>query len=228
MHATYLDFSRNNFSSVIPSGIGNSLAPTSFLSLSSNKFYGSIPESIYNATNLHLLDLSSNSLSGTVPQCLFKMSMPQSEWDQGLGVLNLRKNSFIGAISDSFPRNCSLQTLDLNDNQLEGKLPKSLARCTSLEVLDLGNNHIEDVFPCYLKNISMWHVLVLRSNQFYGPINCPGPNASWSMLQIVDLAANNFTNKLPIKYLTCTLTELHNSSSSTFSYLQHISPSKEL
>jgi hypothetical protein len=28
--------------------------------------------------------------------------------------------------------------------------------------------------------------------------------------------------------MTCTLTELHNSSSSTFSYLQHISPSKEL
>jgi Leucine-rich repeat (LRR) protein len=109
-----------------------------------------------------------------------------------------KKNNLIGAISDSFPRNCSLQTLDLNDNQLEGKLPKSLARCTSLEVLDLGNNHIEDVFPCYLKN--MLYVLVLRSNQFYGPINCPRPNASWSMLQIVDLTANNFTNKLPIKY----------------------------
>ncbi|KAE7996151.1 hypothetical protein FH972_000898 [Carpinus fangiana] len=195
-HATYLDFSRNNFSSVTPPSIGNF---TSFLSLSSNKFYGSIPESICNATSLRLLDLSNNSLSGMVPRCLFKMSKFQYDWDQGLRVLSLRKNNLIGAISDSFPRNCSLQTLNLNDNQLEGKLPKSLARCTSLEVLDLGNNRIEDVFPCYLKNISMLHVLVLRSNQFYGPINCPGPNASWSMLQIVDLAANNFTDKLPIK-----------------------------
>ncbi|XP_059439704.1 receptor-like protein 6 [Corylus avellana] len=205
--AIYLDFSRNNFSSFIPPSIGNSLASTSFLSLSSNKFYGSIPESICNITNLRLLDLSNNSLSGTIPQCLFKMSESHQDvrnggWNRGLGVLNLRKNNLTGAISNSFPRNCSLQTLNLNDNQLEGKLPKSLARCTSLEVLDLGNNHIQDVFPCYLKNLSMLHVLVLRSNKFYGLIDCSRPNASWSMLQIVDLAANNFTDKLPIKYLS--------------------------
>ncbi|XP_059436488.1 receptor-like protein 20 [Corylus avellana] len=202
-HAIYLDFSRNNFSSVILPSIGNSFGFTSFLSLSSNKFYGSIPESICNITNLRLLDLSNNSLSGTIPQCLFKMSESHDVmWHRGLGVLNLRKNNLTGVISNSFPRNCSLQTLYLNDNQLQGKLPKSLARCTSLEVLDLGNNQIEDVFPCYLKNISMLHILVLRSNKFYGPIDCPMPNASWSMLQIVDLAANSFTGKLPIKYFS--------------------------
>jgi Leucine-rich repeat (LRR) protein len=199
--AIYLDFSRNNFSSVIPASIGNSPANISFFSLSSNKFYGSIPESICNATKLRLLDLSNNSFSDTIPQYLFKMSESQDS-NQGLGVLNLRKNNLTGAISNSFPRNCGLQTLNLNENQLEGRLPKSLARCTSLEVLDLGNNHIEDVFPCYLKNISMLHVLVLRSNKFYGLIDCPGPNALWSMLQIVDLAANNFTGKLPIKYIS--------------------------
>jgi hypothetical protein len=188
--------------SVIPASIGDSLSEAYFFSLASNKVYGSILGSICNATNLHVLDLSDNFLSGTVPQCLFKMSEVQMSSDQGLGVLNLRRNNLIGVISNTFPTNCGLQTLSLNGNQLEGKLPKSLARCTSLEVLNLGNNHIEDAFPCYLKNISMLHILILRSNKFYEPINCQGCNASWLKLQIVDLAANNFTGKLPIKHFS--------------------------
>ncbi|XP_059436520.1 receptor-like protein 34 [Corylus avellana] len=192
-HAKYLDFSLNNFSYMIPASIGDSLSVVNFLSLSHNTFYGSIPGSICNATQLFALDLSDNFLNGTVPQCLIEMS-------KTLGVLNLRRNNLIGAISNMFPSNCSLQSLNLNGNQLQGRLPKSLAKCTSLEVLELGNNHIEDAFPCYLNNISTLQVFILRSNKFYGPIDCSGPNASWPMLQIVDLAANNFTGKLPIKY----------------------------
>jgi Leucine-rich repeat (LRR) protein len=201
-YVKYLDFSKNNFRSVIPASIGDSLSEAYFFSLSSNKVYGSIPESICNATNLRVLDLSDNFLSGTILQCLFNMSEGQMRSNQGLGVLNLKRNNLIGAISNTFPTNCGLQTLSLNGNQLEGKLPKSLARCTSLEVLNLGNNHIEDAFPCYLKNISMLHILILRSNRFYGRIDCQGCNASWPKLQIVDLAVNNFTGKLPIKHFS--------------------------
>jgi Leucine-rich repeat (LRR) protein len=48
----------------------------------------------------------------------------------------------------------------------------------------------------------MLHILILRSNKFYGLIDCRGCNASWPKLQIVDLAANNFTGKLPIKHFS--------------------------
>jgi Leucine-rich repeat (LRR) protein len=198
-YVEYLNFSKNNFNSVIPASIGDSLSEAYFFSLSSNKVYGSIPESICSATNLRVLDLSDNLLSGTIPQCLFNMSDGQMTSNQGLWVLNLSKNNLTGTISNTFPTNCGLQTLSLNGNQLKGKLPKSLARCTFLEVLDIGNNRIEDAFPCYLKNISMLKILILRSNKFYRPIDCRGCNASWPKLQIVDLAANNFTGKLPIK-----------------------------
>jgi hypothetical protein len=193
------------------------LLATYFFSLSSNKFNGSIPRSICYATKLVVLDLSDKLLSDTIPQCLFKMIREAQSLrptlssrnqgvplmsNRGLGVLNLCRNNLIGTIPNVFPSNCGLQTLNLNGNQLEGKLPKSLAQCTSLEVLDLGNNHIEDAFPCYLKKISMLHVLVLRSNKFYGPIDCRELNASLSELQIVDLAVNNFTGKLPIKHFS--------------------------
>ena len=119
-----------------------------------------------------------------------------------LRVLDVRRNKLSGTINDTFPGNCGLQTLNLNGNLLEGVVPRSLANCTNLEVFDIGNNHIKDAFPCYLSNISRLRVLVLRSNKFHGAIGCKGPNATWPMLQIVDLASNSFTGQLPRESLS--------------------------
>ncbi|XWS43870.1 hypothetical protein CRYUN_Cryun16bG0141500 [Craigia yunnanensis] len=195
-YATYLDYSNNNFRSVLPTDIGDFLQYAYFFSLSSNSFHGSIPWSICNISYLQVLDLSNNSLSGQIPQCLTQMSV-------SLGVLNLKQNNLSGIISDKFPENCGLQTLDLNRNQVEGKVPQSLANCKMLEVLDIGNNQISGTFPCHLKNIAKLRVLVLRSNKFNGSIHCPENNTTWPMLQIVDIASNNFSGKL---HQTCLAT----------------------
>ncbi|KAK8563930.1 hypothetical protein V6N13_005851 [Hibiscus sabdariffa] len=191
LRALYLDYSNNNFSSVIPPEIDDFLQFAYFLSLSGNNIHGSIPESICNNSVLAVLDLSNNSLSGSIPQCLM------TEMSMSLGVLNLKQNNLSGVISDTFPENCRLQTLDLNQNRLGGKVPKTLANCRMLEVLDLGNNHIDDTFPCHLNSTSELRVLVLRSNNFRGDVNCRGNNVAWPMLQIIDLASNSFTGKLP-------------------------------
>uniref|UniRef100_A0A2N9HMQ2 Leucine-rich repeat-containing N-terminal plant-type domain-containing protein n=1 Tax=Fagus sylvatica TaxID=28930 RepID=A0A2N9HMQ2_FAGSY len=188
--ATYLDFSMNNFNSAIPANVGNSLSFAYFFSLSSNKFHGGIPQSLCNATYAQVLNLSNNTLNGTIPQCLIEMS-------KTLRVLDMRRNELSGTIFDTFSGNCSLQTLNLNGNLLGGVVPRSLASCTNLEVFDIGNNYMEDAFPCYLRNLSRLHVLILRSNKFHGPIGCGGKNATWPMLQILDLASNNFTGQLP-------------------------------
>ncbi|KAJ1419319.1 Leucine-rich repeat [Sesbania bispinosa] len=197
-NATYLDFSRNNFSSVVPPDIGYHLSATIFLSLSHNNFYGQIPDSMCDASNLQVLDLSSNEFEGTIPPCLSNI--------ETLGVLSLRKNRLTGSIPDTFPLSCALRTLDVKQNELDGVIPKSLANCVTLEVLDLGSNQINDVFPCMLKNISTLRVLVLRTNRFQGPIGCPNTNGTWNMLQIVDLAFNNFSGSLPGRiFLTWTM-----------------------
>ena len=193
--ATYLKLSGNNFSSVIPTGIGSSLTFAYFLSLSNNQLSSSIPVSICNAPYLQVLDLSNNFLNDTIPQCFYGMS-------ETLMVLDLRRNKLGGNLSDSFPVNCGLLTLNLNGNLLEGVVPNSLQNCKNLEVLDMGNNQLKDAFPCNLKNIYSLRVLILRSNKFYGSIDCGGPNTSWPMLQIVDLASNNFTGQLPREYLS--------------------------
>ncbi|PRQ37462.1 putative leucine-rich repeat-containing, plant-type, leucine-rich repeat domain, L [Rosa chinensis] len=99
--ATYLDYSRNHFSSSIPIDIGTSINSISFISLSRNKLYGTIPESICNISSyLEVLDLSHNSLSGLVPECLTTMDISS--------VLNLRGNNLTGTIPDTFLEDCSL------------------------------------------------------------------------------------------------------------------------
>nr|XP_023919908.1 receptor-like protein Cf-9 [Quercus suber] len=213
----YLDLSRNNFYSVIPEldFSWSFFSLSAFLSLSSNKFHGQIPESICNATALGVLDLSNNSINGTIPQCLL------SSTSNNLKVLNLRRNKLTGKISDTFPSNCSLQTLNVNTNLLEGVVPKSLANCTNLEVLDIGNNKIHDSFPCHLKGMSNLQVLVLHSNKFYGSVGCGGSNVTWPILQIVDLASNNFSGRLSIKSLANSkLMMADNKAQSGLNYLQ--------
>ncbi|KAM5555054.1 receptor-like protein 7 [Rosa sericea] len=183
----YLDFSKNYFSS-----IGDVFLNTSFFSLSSNNLNGIIPESLCNSQLLEVLDLSNNSLSGTVPQCLTTMGR--------LAVLNVRRNILTNV--DDFSHNCGLKTLDISENHLQGRFLKSLVNCTQLEVLNLGNNLITEPFPCFLRNTSTLRVLVLRSNKFYGRIGCRKTNGTWPVLQIIDLAHNNFSGEVPGTALT--------------------------
>ncbi|KAM5555179.1 hypothetical protein ABKV19_023194 [Rosa sericea] len=188
----YLDFSRNYFSSIIPNTTGDMLVQTKFLSLSSNNLNGIIPESLCNSQFLQILDLSNNSLGGTVPRCLTTMST--------LEVLNLRRNNLTNV--NEFSHNCSLETLDISGNQIQGQFLKSLVHCTQLKVLNLGNNLIAEPFPCFLRNTSTLRVLVLRSNKFYGRIRCRKTNGTWPVLQIIDLAHNNFSGEVPGTALT--------------------------
>ncbi|XP_048439372.1 receptor-like protein 33 [Pyrus x bretschneideri] len=191
---TYLDYSRNNFSSSIPADAGDFLMYIVFFSLASNKLNGSIPESMCQGTYLRILDLSDNSLRGPIPQCLTTISGT-------LEVLNLRRNKLAGSVPDGFPQHCSLKTLDLNGNQIEGQFPKSLGNCRMLEVLNIGNNQIRDIYPCVLKHISSLIILVLRSNRFYGHMGCNKTSGNWPKLQILDIARNNFSGEIPGRVL---------------------------
>nr|XP_011465929.1 PREDICTED: receptor-like protein 12 isoform X3 [Fragaria vesca subsp. vesca] len=188
----YLDYSRNNFSTNIPTAIEDLLPNTRFFFIASNNLQGIIPGSICNSHNLEVLDMSNNSLSGTVPHCLTTMST--------LSVLKLRRNNLRNVAKLS--RNCSLQTLDISDNQIQGQLPKSLINCPQLQVLNVGKNQITGPFPCFLKIISTLRVIVLRSNKFYGGVGCPKTDGTWPLLQIIDLAHNNFSGNVPGRVLT--------------------------
>lgn len=193
--ASYVDYSSNKFNNSISPHIGEAISFANFFSLSNNALVGHIPESICNASYLQVLDLSNNTLTGRIPDCLFENM-------EALGVLNLGRNRLNGAIPNNFSVSCTLKTLDLSRNTIEGNVPQSLINCKSLEVLNIGNNKIEDTFPCMLKNVSSLRVLVIRSNRFHGDLNCSITKESWSRLQILDIASNNFSGNLSPSYFS--------------------------
>ncbi|XP_057744062.1 receptor like protein 27-like isoform X2 [Arachis stenosperma] len=190
----YLDYSNNNFSSFIPADIGNRIPNIVILYLSNNSFHGEIHESFCNMTFLRLLDLSDNRFNGEIPKCL-------ATSDRSLRVLSLAGNELSGHVPDTFPSSCALRFLDFNGNLLDGTVPRSLTNCQNLQVLNLGKNQLIDTFPCFLKNILTLRVMILRSNKFHGHIECPSSTGNWEMLQIIDLASNNFSGLLPSSLL---------------------------
>ncbi|AES86997.1 verticillium wilt disease resistance protein [Medicago truncatula] len=206
-----LDYSTNNFSG-IPHDIGNYLSSTNFLSLSNNSLQGSIPHSLCKASNLLVLDLSFNNILGTISPCLITMTSI-------LEALNLRNNNLNGSIPDTFPTSC---VVNFHANLLHGPIPKSLSHCSSLKVLDIGSNQIVGGFPCFLKHIPTLSVLVLRNNRLHGSIECSHSleNKPWKMIQIVDIALNNFNGKIPEKYFMTWERMMHdeNDSISDFIY----------
>ncbi|CAL4899322.1 unnamed protein product [Urochloa decumbens] len=191
-----LDYSNNRFTSVMLN-FTLYLRQTVYLKMSNNNISGYIPHSICNSSNLEVLDLANNNFSGLAPFCLIE--------DSHLSILNLRGNHFEGELPYNINSQCNLQTIDLNGNNIQGQLPRALSKCTYLEVLDIGNNRIVDIFPSWLGNLSNLRVLVLRSNQFYGalddPIRLAKSQGHFSMLQIIDMASNNFSGNLKPEWL---------------------------
>ncbi|KAF3447793.1 hypothetical protein FNV43_RR08497 [Rhamnella rubrinervis] len=190
----YVDLSSNSFTSSVPSEIGKNHRNTFYFSLSNNSLTGIIPDSICEAINLQLLDPSNNKLTGIIPTCMLAKSVTIE--------VNRHNNKLSGPILDLFPVGCGLRTLDLSGNFLTKSNPKSLANCRQLEDLDLGNNQMLDTFPIFLKNISSLRVLSLRSHKFYGQVTCTDSIGDWPMIEIVDIASNNFSGELPGKCLT--------------------------
>jgi Leucine-rich repeat (LRR) protein len=189
--ADILDYSHNNFSSILPN-FTLYLSHTRYISMSNNSINGHIPHSVCDSRSLEILDLSHNSFRGQIPHCLLEGRMV---------VLNLRENQFQGTLPSNITHGCGLQTIDLNGNKVQGQLPRALYNCTDLEVLDLGNNQVVDTFPSWLGRLPNLRVLVLRSNHFYGSISdqLAGDHQSkesFSSLQIIDLASNNFSGNL--------------------------------
>ncbi|GAU38163.1 hypothetical protein TSUD_263890 [Trifolium subterraneum] len=211
--ARYLDYSINRFSSAIPQDIRNHLSLAFFLSLAHNNLHGSIPDSLCGFRDFQLLDLSFNNFSGTIPSCLMTMTGT-------IKVLNLGRNNLQGPIPDTFSDSCTLQTLNLNGNLLHGPVPKSLARCSELEVLDIGKNQFDGHFPCFLQNIPTLSVLVLRNNKFYGTLRCSNSKNPWNMIQIMDIAFNNFCGKLPGKYFRTMKKMWHDNHNVGLSFIQ--------
>ncbi|CAL9222276.1 unnamed protein product [Arabidopsis halleri] len=134
-HLSYLNIGFNNFtSSSLPYEFGN-LHKLEVLDVTSNSFFGQVPPTISNLTQLTELYLSTNDLTGCLPlvQNLTKLS-----W------LELSYNQFSGTIPSSLFTMPFLSYLSLGGNNLNGSIEASNSFSSSrLESLYLGKNHFE-------------------------------------------------------------------------------------
>ncbi|XVE90415.1 hypothetical protein DITRI_Ditri20bG0076100 [Diplodiscus trichospermus] len=183
-----LDLSNNQFSGPIPQDLSESMPNLIFLSLSSNRLMGGIPNSIGGMQSLEVIDLSRNKLAGSIPSSIGICSY--------LKVLDLGNNNLSGVIPDTLGQLLQLQSLHLNNNHLTGSIPVSFKNLSSLETFDLGNNSLSGDIPLWIGDgFPALRIFSLRSNAFSGEI--PSMLSNLSSLQILDLADNNLTGDIP-------------------------------
>ncbi|KAL8245560.1 hypothetical protein R6Q59_011818 [Mikania micrantha] len=207
---TYLNVSSNNITGKLPDLLSNFDPVSSIIDLSSNNFYGLIPNVPSTLGTLNLsknrlnggisflckivdgllsfLDLSNNALTGQIPDCLWHF--------KDLKVLNLGHNNLFGRLPASMEALTELEVLYLYKNNFTGNLPLSLRNCTKLTFLDLGANNFSGNVPIWIgKNFLSLYILSLRSNKFFG--NIPLELCELVNLQILDLSMNNLNGSIP-------------------------------
>nr|XP_043624542.1 receptor-like protein EIX2 [Erigeron canadensis] len=179
-----IDLSSNSFYGPIP----NVSSTLEALNLSKNKFHGGISFLCHLNGSLSFLDLSHNSLTGQVPDCLWHF--------KELKVLSLGHNRLAGSLPPSMGYLVQLEVLSLYNNSFSGELPLSIKNCQSLKFLDLGANMFSGNVPIWIgENLFELYVFSLRSNNFSG--TTPLQICELVNLQILDLSMNNLQGTIP-------------------------------
>ncbi|KZV32554.1 leucine-rich repeat receptor protein kinase EXS-like [Dorcoceras hygrometricum] len=217
-----LQLDNNLFEGSIPSSIGK-LKNLTNLSLHGNKLTGSVPSEVFECSKLVSLDLGANELTGEIPKSISELKLldnlvlsdnqfsgfipeeicsgfqrvplPDSEFVQHYGMLDLSYNDLEGPIPESI-RNCIVMTeLLLQGNKLNGSIPKGLASLVNLTLLDLSFNYFSGLLDFQLLTTNLQGI-VLSHNNIRGSIpdhiRLTMPN-----LAKLDLSNNELTGTLP-------------------------------
>ncbi|KAJ0606087.1 putative non-specific serine/threonine protein kinase [Helianthus annuus] len=207
---SYLNISFNNITGIVTDMLSNFDPVVSNIDLSSNNFYGHIPNAPSSLSRLDLsknnlsgqifflcqivdgslsfLDLSHNTFTGPIPDCLWNFT--------DLQILSLGYNNLSGRLPTSIKFLINLEVLYLYNNNFSGKLPSSLMNFTRLTTLNLGDNTFSGHVPSWIgERLSRLYALILTSNKFIGTI--PSDLCQLAYLQILDLSMNKLQGVIP-------------------------------
>ncbi|KAL2652245.1 hypothetical protein R1flu_020373 [Riccia fluitans] len=188
-HLTDLELDGNNLEGEIPSCIGESLRKLEALSVSSNRFVGSIPGTLGGLNRLRLLSLSQNQLSGSIPSELGSLGSLQS--------LDLSRNFLSGPIPAAIGSLAELGFLDLSFNSLT-RIPPELEKLVNIGSIRMSHNQLQGRLPPEIGNCgneSFGLYIDISNNRLSGSI----PNAFGSGSISYFFAANNlFTGGFPL------------------------------
>ncbi|XP_023768872.1 probable LRR receptor-like serine/threonine-protein kinase At3g47570 [Lactuca sativa] len=189
---TDIDLPNNQISGNLPSDFAQSFPRLESLSLRFNKFSGSIPVSLSNATNLERLALNANAFTGNVPtfdrlQRLRGFAININKLGNG----KLDDLNFVSSLA-----NCTkLIRLGFGANSLGGVLPKSMFNFTQLIDLTVGGNLISGNIPSEIGQLVNIRRLFLFSNQFTGRI--PDSIGNLKNVGVISLRRNLLSGYMP-------------------------------
>ncbi|KAL6283331.1 hypothetical protein ACE6H2_014260 [Prunus campanulata] len=187
-----LDFSSNEFSGNLASGLGE-CSELQVFRAGHNNLSGLLPEDIYNATKLEEIALPLNSLHGAISDKIVNLT--------NLAILDLYFNQFSGKLPLNLGKCSKLKFVTLDFNNLEGALPLSLMNCTNLIELHLGSNNLEgDISMLDFSRLSQLTKLDLRMNNFTGTV--PVRLYSCWSLKAIGLSANNLEGQIQPEILS--------------------------
>ncbi|KAM5552468.1 hypothetical protein ABKV19_027028 [Rosa sericea] len=206
----------------LPSSLGM-LRSLQHLDLSSNSFWGSIPEFIISnlSSSLKTLDLSDNIFNGSIPQSLGKLSQLVS--------LDLSSNVFNGSIPQSLGKLSQLVSLYLSYNSWEGNLTEahfinltkleSFAVSTAqpvpiifnlidyewippfkLHYIEMHNCRVGPGFPVWLQSQTELVSVSLENAGLSGAIPEEWLSKISSQIRWLDLSSNQISGKLPFRF----------------------------
>ncbi|KAL8481048.1 hypothetical protein ACS0TY_027545 [Phlomoides rotata] len=201
---TNLSLSGNKFSGDIPSEMFECSKLVS-LHLGGNRLTGGIPKSISKLKLLDNLVLSDNHLSGPIPEEICsgfqKVPLPDSEFVQHYGKLDLSHNGLNGPIPRIIKNCLVVEEILLQGNQLNGSIPDEISSLANLTFLDLSFNSFSGSVGPQLLSLMNLQGLVLSHNKFNGFM----PDYIWSTLPSLtklDLSYNSFRGPLPLSLLS--------------------------
>ncbi|CAN6552803.1 unnamed protein product [Malus baccata var. baccata] len=187
-----LDFSHNDFSGIIPLGLGN-CSKLELFRAGFNNLLGTLPGDIHKARALEEISLPSNKLSGAIGENIANLT--------NLAILDLNSNQLSGALPLHIGKLSRLKLIILHFNNLESFLPPSLMNCSSLTELNLGFNQLEgDLSVLNFSKLTQLIKLDLVSNHFTGPL--PISVYSCKSLIALRLSANDLEGQLQHEILS--------------------------
>ncbi|KAK6941863.1 Protein kinase domain [Dillenia turbinata] len=206
-----VDISQNNLMGSFPSGVceGKSLIN---LSLHTNLFNGSIPESIDQCLNLEKFQVQNNDFSGDFPSGLWSL--------RNIKLIRAENNRFSGEIPDSVSMAAQLEQIQIDNNSFTSKIPQTLGLVKSLyrfsasvnafqgeipsnfcdspvmSIINLSHNLLSGQIP-ELKKCKKLVSLSLAENRLSGEI--PASLGELPVLTYLDLSDNNLTGEIPVE-----------------------------
>ncbi|KAF3455318.1 hypothetical protein FNV43_RR05766 [Rhamnella rubrinervis] len=232
---TALDLPQHNLRGFISPYIAN-LTFLSFIDLSSNSFFGEIPQDIGRLFRMRDLRLSNNTLGGVIPVSIVKNC-------SNLEIMNISKNKLTGNFPKEIGFLAKLVVISVGLNNLTGEIPSTIGNLSSLEIFvvsynnlvghipnDVGHlktllhfgisgNGFSGTIPTSLYNITSIREISMASNKQLRGTLPDNIGITLPNLQFLGLAINQFSGSIPASLCNASKLQIF-----SFSYNNFVGP----